>query len=129
MVEQGMEILDPVTRQHVEQAAEALQREFAGIFSEETIARYIAESTDLLAGGPINVFVPVLVHRFARERLRALGTGGGSDREGAARGPVRLRPQRGPQPDGGRAREAALGRTDPRPLGGQRSGRARSTRP
>jgi hypothetical protein len=42
------EILDPVTRQHVERAAEALQREFEGVFSQETIARYIAESTDLL---------------------------------------------------------------------------------
>ena len=31
-------------------AAEALQREFAGIFSQETIARYIVESTDLLSG-------------------------------------------------------------------------------
>jgi arsenate reductase len=67
------EILDPVTRQHVERAAEALQREFDGIFSQETIARYIAESTDLLGDAKINVFVPVLAHRFARERLKALG--------------------------------------------------------
>src|SRR5207344_1578865 len=56
-----------------ERAAEALQGEFAGVFSREAIARYIAESTDLLAGtARVNVFVPVLVHRFARERLRAL---------------------------------------------------------
>ena len=69
-----MDVLDPVTRQHVERAAEALQREFDGIFSQETIARYIVESTDLLtANARINVFVPVLVHRFTRERLRALG--------------------------------------------------------
>jgi arsenate reductase (thioredoxin) len=67
------EILDPVTRQHVERAAEALQREFEGVFSAETIARYIAESTDLLGDAKINVFVPVLAHRFARERLKALG--------------------------------------------------------
>lgn len=67
------EILDPVTRHHVERAAEALQREFAGVYSQETIARYIAESTDLLGGkATVNVFVPVLVHRFTRERLRAL---------------------------------------------------------
>jgi protein-tyrosine-phosphatase len=66
------EILDPVTRQHVERAAEALQREFEGVFSQETIARYIAESTDLLGEAKINVFVPVLAHRFARERLKAL---------------------------------------------------------
>ena len=68
-----LDVLDPVTRSHVERAAEALQGEFAGVFSRETIARYIAESTDLLAGtAKVNVFVPVLVHRFARERLRAL---------------------------------------------------------
>jgi protein-tyrosine-phosphatase len=70
----GIEVLDPVTRLHVERAAEALQREFEGVFSRETIARYIAESTDLLGGdATVNVFVPVLVHRFARERLKALG--------------------------------------------------------
>jgi len=66
------EILDPVTRHHVDQAASALASEFKGIFSEETIARYIAESLDLLGGARINVYVPVLAHRFARERLRAL---------------------------------------------------------
>lgn len=67
------EMLDPVTRQHVEKAAEALQDEFAGTFSRETIARFIAESVDLLGGSKISVFVPVLAHRFARERLKALG--------------------------------------------------------
>jgi protein-tyrosine-phosphatase len=69
----SLDVLDPVTRRHVERAAEALQNEFAGIFAQETIARFIAESTDLLSGGSINVFVPVLAHRFARERLKALG--------------------------------------------------------
>jgi arsenate reductase len=67
------EMLDPLTRAHVEKAAEALQDEFAGTFSRETIARYIAESVDLLGESKVNVFVPVLAHRFARERLRALG--------------------------------------------------------
>src|SRR4249920_936022 len=67
------EMLDPVTRNHVEKVAEALQDEFAGTFSRETIARYLAESVDLLGGSKINVFVPVLAHRFARERLKALG--------------------------------------------------------
>ena len=71
------EMLDPVTRQHVEKAAEALQDEFAGTFSRETIARFIAESVDLLGESKINVFVPVLAHRFARERLKALGQADG----------------------------------------------------
>ena len=64
--------LDPVTQHHVNQAADRLAEEFAGIFSQETIARYIAESLQMLEGARINVFVPVLAHRFARERLRAL---------------------------------------------------------
>ncbi len=67
------EMLDPVTRNHVEKAAEALQDEFAGTFSRETIARFLAESVELLGESKINVFVPVLAHRFARERLKALG--------------------------------------------------------
>ncbi len=66
------QVLDPVTQHHVNQAAERLASEFRGVFSEETIARYIADSLALLGGSKINVFVPVLAHRFARERLRAL---------------------------------------------------------
>jgi arsenate reductase (thioredoxin) len=69
----SLEVLDPVTRQHVEKATEALEGEFAGVFSHQTIARYIAESSDMLSGGSINVFVPVLAYRFTRERLKALG--------------------------------------------------------
>ena len=65
-------MLDPVTRGHVEKAAGALEEEFSGIFSRQTIARHIAESVDLLGESKLNVFVPVLAHRFARERLKAL---------------------------------------------------------
>jgi protein-tyrosine-phosphatase len=67
------QILDPVTQHHVRQAAAALADEFAGVFSQETIERYIADSLDRLGEARINVYVPVLAHRFARERLRALG--------------------------------------------------------
>jgi arsenate reductase (thioredoxin) len=74
----GLDILDPVTRRHVEHAAEALQEEFAGIFSRETIARYIAESADQLGQSKITVFVPVLAHRFARERLMAFAQAEGA---------------------------------------------------
>jgi len=63
--------LDPVTAEHVRQAANRLADEFAGIYSKETIERFIAESSDQLGGTRINVFVPVLAYRFARERLRA----------------------------------------------------------
>jgi hypothetical protein len=33
-----MDVLDPVNRHHVEQTAEALQREFDGVSARETIA-------------------------------------------------------------------------------------------
>jgi arsenate reductase len=70
--------LDPVTQEHVRRAAAALKDEFAGVFSAETIERYISESLDLLGTARVNVFVPVLAHRFARERLRALGQAEGT---------------------------------------------------
>ena len=72
------ETLDPVTLNHIRKTADSLGDEFAGIFSPETIERYLAESVDLLRGARVNVFVPVLAHRFARERLRALAQWEGS---------------------------------------------------
>jgi arsenate reductase (thioredoxin) len=74
----AMNVLDPVTQHHVRQASEALAREFEGIFSQETIERYIGESLDLLGETRVNVFVPVLAHRLARERLKALGQAEGT---------------------------------------------------
>src|SRR4051812_3944319 len=65
--------LDPVTERHVQQASAGLAEEVAGVFSPETVERHVAESLDLLGGARIDVYVPVLAHRFARERLRALG--------------------------------------------------------
>jgi arsenate reductase len=65
--------LDPITRRHVEKLTESLVDDFIGIFSRETIERYVSESVDLLGGARFNDFVPVLSYRFARERLKALG--------------------------------------------------------
>jgi arsenate reductase len=72
------ETLDPVTLHHVRQAADRLAEEFTGVFSKETIERYMAESLDLLGESRVTVFVPVLAHRFARERLRALAQAEGT---------------------------------------------------
>jgi arsenate reductase len=72
------QLLDPVTAYHVRQAAERLVEEFAGVFSKETIERYMAESVDLLGNARVSTFVPALAHRFARERLRALGQSEGT---------------------------------------------------
>ncbi len=71
------DVLDPVTRAHIKRVADGLQDEFKGVFSPETIQRYISESVDLLGGSRINVYVPVLAHRFARERLKALAQADG----------------------------------------------------
>jgi protein-tyrosine-phosphatase len=66
-------VLDPVTRAHLERGVEGLVDEFRGVFSRETIDRYVQESLQGLPAARISDFIPVLVHRFARERLRALG--------------------------------------------------------
>ena len=70
--------LDPVTQNHVRRVTDGLVREFAGIFSRETIERYITESVELLGETKVNIFVPVLAHRFARERLKALAQSTGA---------------------------------------------------
>jgi protein-tyrosine-phosphatase len=64
--------LDPVTAEHVRKAAASLENELKGIFSPETIERFVGESLEQLSGSSVTVYVPVLAHRFARERLRAL---------------------------------------------------------
>jgi arsenate reductase (thioredoxin) len=69
---QDLEV-DLITRGHVEKGLVALQSEFEGVFSPETIERYVAESLAAMEGARIKDFVPLFVHRFARERLRALG--------------------------------------------------------
>jgi protein-tyrosine-phosphatase len=64
--------LDPITLRHVQKLTDGLVDEFVGVFSRETIERYVSESTDLLGGARFSDFVPVLSYRFARERLKAL---------------------------------------------------------
>jgi arsenate reductase (thioredoxin) len=74
MVTQLRELdVDLVTRGHLEKGLERLGDEFAGIFSAETVERFMAESLQALKSTRIKDYVPLFVHRFARERLRALG--------------------------------------------------------
>jgi len=65
--------VDLTTRGHLDRGLDHLIDEFAGTFSRETVERYMAESLEDLPGARMQNFVPLLVHRFARERLRALG--------------------------------------------------------
>src|SRR5918994_2866738 len=74
MVTQLRELeVDVITRGHLNKGLESLREEFAGIFSAETIERFMAESLYALKDSRLKDFVPLFVHRFARERLRALG--------------------------------------------------------
>ncbi len=69
----GYQAVDPVTQNHIDRLTRGLVGEFSGIFSEATIRRYISESTDLMCeDASVMDFVPLLAHRFARERLKAL---------------------------------------------------------
>jgi len=65
--------VDLITRGHLEKGLETLQSEFQGIFSAETVERFMTESLEALSGARVKDYVPLFVHRFARERLRALG--------------------------------------------------------
>jgi arsenate reductase (thioredoxin) len=77
-VPRGGRPMDPVSRQTFARAIEALHEEFRGIFSLETIERYVNESIDRLAGARVVDFIPLFVHRFSREQLRALAQSEGA---------------------------------------------------
>ena len=64
--------MDPLTRQTFARSIESLATEFRGIFSLETIERYVDESVERLSGARVVDFIPLFVHRFSREQLRAL---------------------------------------------------------
>ena len=53
-------------------------KEFRGIFSLETIERYVNASVDRLSGARVVDFIPLFVHRFSREQLRALAQSEGA---------------------------------------------------
>jgi protein-tyrosine-phosphatase len=71
--------LSTATRVHLRRQADDLAHEFEGVFSRETVERYVYESVEQLGGqARFEDFLPVLVHRFARERLRAFGQAEGT---------------------------------------------------
>ncbi len=57
----------------IRQSAGRLALEFDGVFNRETIERYITDSHDKLgSGAKVRMWMPLLVERFTRDRLRAL---------------------------------------------------------
>ena len=66
-------VLTPEQHLQVKTAARRLSQEFAGTFSNETIERYITDSQTQLEGkARVATWLPVLIERFTRDRLRAL---------------------------------------------------------
>jgi protein-tyrosine-phosphatase len=70
--------LDPISRRTFAAVIEQLAEEFRGIFSLETIERYVDESIERLSGARVVDYIPLFVNRFARDRLRALAQVQGS---------------------------------------------------
>jgi arsenate reductase (thioredoxin) len=57
----------------IRQAAERLQRQFAGSLTTETVERFMNDSLDtLMERATTSAWIPLLAERFARDRLRAL---------------------------------------------------------
>ena len=53
---------------------EQLVHEFAGVFARETVQACVLDSYERLQpGARITTYLPLLAHRFARERLRSCG--------------------------------------------------------
>jgi arsenate reductase (thioredoxin) len=78
-VSQGVE-LNETTRLHVEKAVEALVEEFGDVHSPDKVQRVMDDSLRQLVGdAQVDDFVPTLAHRFARERLKALGRAHGPE--------------------------------------------------
>lgn len=50
--------LDAVTQAHVDKATDDLCSEFTGIFSRETVARFVSESIVALGGGAVRRLRP-----------------------------------------------------------------------
>jgi arsenate reductase (thioredoxin) len=71
--------LGPMMRRRPEAAVEELATEFKGVFSRATVERFVNESAERLGDRPTTGpnFLPVLVGRFARERLSALAQADG----------------------------------------------------
>jgi protein-tyrosine-phosphatase len=67
-----LEAAPPEMRPHIKSVSDRLKKDFSGVFAEETIQRYMAESWDSLAGAKVASYIPLFVERFTRQRLRAL---------------------------------------------------------
>lgn len=74
--------LSPDQQLALRAASADLQQQFVGVFGVQTIERFLHSSYDEFAGAAtVATFLPLLAHRFARERLRALARVEGVSRD------------------------------------------------
>jgi arsenate reductase len=72
--------LSSTAKLHIERAVDGLAAEFEGVHSRETIQRIVDDSVrQLVRGAEVEDFLPALAHRYARERLKALGRAHGPE--------------------------------------------------
>ena len=58
--------------QAVAQACKRLSEDFTGTFSVETVRRYVDDSRARWSEARVTTYLPIMIERFARQRLRAL---------------------------------------------------------
>ncbi|HZV79316.1 MAG TPA: arsenate reductase ArsC [Candidatus Binatus sp.] len=58
---------------HALSGAPNLYREFKGIYSEETIQRFLLENAELLKDCKVTHYLPIFAYRFTHDRLTAMG--------------------------------------------------------
>lgn len=63
----------PEEREQIVRAGERLAQEFAGVFGSETVERYLVSSqAELTRRAKFTTWLPVLIERVTRDRLRAI---------------------------------------------------------
>jgi arsenate reductase len=60
-----------VVDEHVRAIVARLSKQFEGIFSSETVERFVVESSEHLADAKVKGYVSLLTEKFAKQRLRA----------------------------------------------------------
>ncbi len=70
--------INPATAERLQTQISDLCEEFRGVFSRETVEQTVKESLDAMGQVRFDDFLPILVYRFSRDRLRATGQADGT---------------------------------------------------
>ena len=75
---------DPATQHFIRQGIARLRDEFRGIFSEQTIQRFVDEAMASLASARIKDYVPTVRQSFRARAASGTGAGSGQSHQGHA---------------------------------------------